>query len=152
MPPILQWGTVDVKPGVGYFVREASRAYSRVLQTGFVELGVTPPQFFYLRALWENDGMTQTELGTRLGSDRGTISFVLTTMEKQGLIERRVDAQDLRRTRVFLTSRGKRLRGPLLSIANRMNDVATAGLSATAVTQVKNSLEKIIMNLEQFGE
>ncbi|HEY5341746.1 MAG TPA: MarR family transcriptional regulator, partial [Candidatus Aquilonibacter sp.] len=100
-------------PGVGYFVREASRSYARALQALVVEHGVTLPQFFYLRVLWSGDGISQASLCQRIGVDRATASFVLTTMEKQGMIVRQTDPADLRKTNIFLTPLGRRLRVPL---------------------------------------
>ncbi len=135
-------------PGVGYFVREASRSYARALQLVFVEHGVTLPQFFYLRVLWSGDGISQATLSGRIGVDRATASFVLTTMEKQGMIERRSDPRDLRKTNIFLTPRGRRLRLPLLRLANRVNDRATRGLAAAQVEQLKGMLETIVGNLQ----
>ena len=141
-----------VPPGVGYFVREASRSYARALQVVFVEHGVTLPQFFYLRVLWNGDGISQATLSGRIGTDRATASFVLTTMEKQGMIVRRPDPRDRRKTNIFLTPRGRRLRLPLLRVANRVNDRATRGLAAAQVEQLKSALETIVGNLQPPAE
>jgi DNA-binding MarR family transcriptional regulator len=135
-------------PGVGYFVREASRGYARALQAVFVEHGVTLPQFFYLRVLWGGDGISQADLCQRIGVDRATASFVITTMEKQGMIVRRTDPTDRRKTNVFLTALGRRLRSPLLRLANKVNAGATRGLPAEDVERVKNALARIVANLQ----
>jgi MarR family transcriptional regulator, organic hydroperoxide resistance regulator len=138
-------------PGVGFFVREASRSYARALQTAFIEHDVTLPQFFYLRVLWSGDGISQATLGARIGVDRATTSFVLTAMEKQGRIVRRPDPDDLRKTNVFLTARGRRLRGPLLRVANGINAAATRGMTAAEVERIKTSLKTIVANLAESG-
>jgi DNA-binding MarR family transcriptional regulator len=138
-------------PGVGYFVREASRGYARALQAVFVEHGVTLPQFFYLRVLWAGDGISQANLCQRVGVDRATASFVLTAMEKQGMVVRRIDPGDRRKTNVFLTALGRRLRTPLLRVANSVNASATRGLAADDVERLKNDLARIIANLQAPG-
>ena len=137
-------------PGVGYFVREASRSYARALQAVVVEHGVTLPQFFYLRVLWSGDGISQASLRQRIGVDRATASFVLATMEKQGMIARRTDLSDRRKTNVFLTPRGRRLRLPLLRLANKVNVNATRGLASGEVERVKNALKTIVANLQEL--
>jgi MarR family transcriptional regulator, organic hydroperoxide resistance regulator len=135
-------------PGVGYFVREASRSYARALQVLVVEHGVTLPQFFYLRVLWSGDGISQASLCQRIGVDRATASFVLTTMEKQGMIVRRSDPRDRRKTNIFLTARGRRLRLPLLRLANDVNANATRGLAPGEVERLKSALKTIVANLQ----
>ncbi len=135
-------------PGVGYFVREASRSYARALQSVVVEHGVTLPQFFYLRVLWSGDGISQASLCQRIGVDRATASFVLTTMEKQGMIVRRTDPGDLRKTNIFLTARGRRLRLPLLRVATDINARATRGMAAGEVERIKSALNTIVANLQ----
>jgi DNA-binding MarR family transcriptional regulator len=136
-------------PGVGYFVREASRGFSRALQDVFIERGVTLPQFLYLRVLWEGDGVSQTYLSRRIGADRATVSFVLNTMEKQRMIVRKPDPGDQRKTNVFLTPLGRRLRTPLLDLANSVNTAATRGLNEAQIDAVTGALKQIISNLQQ---
>jgi MarR family transcriptional regulator, organic hydroperoxide resistance regulator len=131
-------------PGAGYYVREASRSYARALQ----ELGVTLPQFFYLRVLWNGDGISQRTLSDQIGVDRATASFVLTTMERQGMIVRRTDPADLRKTNIFLTPRGRRLRVPLLRVANGVNATATRGMAAAEIERLKSALKTIVVNLQ----
>jgi len=135
-------------PGVGFYVREASRSYARALQAVFDEHGVTLPQFFYLRVLWSGDGISQRTLSDRIGVDRATASFVLTTMEKQGMIERRIDPADLRKTNIFLTPLGRRLRVPLLRVANGVNANATRGMAASEIERLKDALKAIVANLQ----
>jgi DNA-binding MarR family transcriptional regulator len=136
-------------PGVGYFVREASRSFSRALQDVFFERGVTLPQFLYLRVLWEADGVSQAYLSRRIGADRATVSFVLNTMEKQKMIVRRPDPGDQRKTNVFLTPFGRRLRTPLLRLANGINASATRGLKKQQIEDVTAALKLIVSNLQQ---
>jgi MarR family transcriptional regulator, organic hydroperoxide resistance regulator len=146
---VVKTSRAAVPPGVGYFVREASRSFSRALQDVFFERGVTLPQFLYLRVLWEADGVSQAYLSRRIGADRATVSFVLNTMEKQNMIVRRPDPDDLRKTKIFLTTFGRRLRAPLLRLANDINATATRGLKKQQIDQVTDVLKAIIGNLQQ---
>ena len=138
-------------PGVGFYIREASRAYARALSVALVEHGVTLPQFFFLRVLWAGDGINQSELSSQIGVDRGTASFTLTSMEKQGMIERHTDADDLRKTKIYLTALGRRLRAPLLRVANKLNDNATLGMPDAEIERVKRALDRIVANLSGSG-
>ncbi len=59
-----------------------------------------------LHALWEQEGLTQTELAERMKVTPATMTKMLQRMEKAGFIQRRPDAEDQRISRVFVTPAG----------------------------------------------
>ena len=67
-----------------------------------------PGQAFCLRLVVENDGMTQRDLAAGLHIAAPTISRMLQSMEKTGLVKRLQDVANQRLTRVFATSAGRR--------------------------------------------
>ncbi|MBN8937117.1 MAG: hypothetical protein J0I13_12770, partial [Rhizobiales bacterium] len=44
---------------VGYLVRDANRAFQRLLEKRVAPHGVTRGQWYFLRALWVEDGLSQ---------------------------------------------------------------------------------------------
>ena len=60
-----------------------------------------------LSALAEEDGGTQLSLVERTGIKAPTVSIMLRQMEKLGLVLRKVDVYDLRKTHVNLTEKGR---------------------------------------------
>jgi MarR family transcriptional regulator, organic hydroperoxide resistance regulator len=66
-----------------------------------------PGQAMCLRLLDVNDGATQRDMARMLHVAPPTVSKMLTTMEKAGLVERKPDEADQRLTRVYLTSVGR---------------------------------------------
>jgi DNA-binding MarR family transcriptional regulator len=75
-----------------------------------------PGQVMCLRLLTVNDGATQRDVARMLHVAPPTVSKMLSTMEKAGLVERRPDEADQRLTRVYLTDAG-RARGDEMSVA-----------------------------------
>ncbi len=69
-------------------------------------VGLTYPQYIAMLALWEQDGITVSELGERLCLDSGTLTPLLKRMETSGLVARERDPQDERRVRI--TPHGRR--------------------------------------------
>ena len=57
---------------IGFLVRDTHRAFSRVLGAAIADAGVTIGMWFFLRALWEEDGLTQRELSRRIGMTEPT--------------------------------------------------------------------------------
>jgi hypothetical protein len=50
---------------LGYLVRDANRAFQRLLERRISPHGVTRGQWYFLRVLWEEDGLSQRELSAR---------------------------------------------------------------------------------------
>jgi len=87
-------------------INKAMDEQGRVLD----ELVLTYPQYLALLVLWEQDGVTVSELGERLFLDSGTLTPLLKRLEAQGQIARLRDVQDERRVRITLTAEGRALR------------------------------------------
>ena len=52
---------------LGYLVRDANRAFQRLLERRITPHGVSRGQWYFLRVLWEEDGLSQRELSARVG-------------------------------------------------------------------------------------
>src|SRR5712691_9694639 len=110
----------------GYLVRDAHRAFQHVLEQRIASSGVTRGQWYFLRVLWIEDGLSQRELSARTGMMEPTTVIALRTMEKAGFV-RRVRSRDEKRiTRVWLTAKGKALRERLLPVARQIVEQAEA--------------------------
>ena len=79
-------------------------------------LGVHAGQNFVLEELWREDGLTPGELARRIGVDVSTVTRTAQRMEAAGLVARIPDHDDARLVRVFLSGRGRALRGELLPV------------------------------------
>jgi DNA-binding MarR family transcriptional regulator len=75
------------------------------------ELGLYRGQPFLLGVLWEQEGITHSELANRMQVSPATVTNMLKRMEKAGFVERRPDAEDQRVSRVYLTGVGREIRG-----------------------------------------
>lgn len=90
-------------------VREVNRLhFTRFYQT-LSTFGLGKGQPPILKYLSMNDGCKQSEIAQREHITAATTTVMLQTMEKNGLIERRVDENDLRVMRVYITQKGREL-------------------------------------------
>jgi len=87
-----------------------SLAMSKVYRKLLPDLGLTYPQYLVMMVLWERDGMTVSEIGTRLFLDSATLTPLLKRMEAAGFITRKRAAEDERQVIVKLTRAGDALR------------------------------------------
>ena len=96
--------------------KEITRLYRPLLD----ELGLTYTQYVTLLALWEEDGVTVKELGSRLYLDSGTLTPLLKRLEQMELIKRVRDSKDERQVRIRLTEQGTRLKEQAYDIPGRL--------------------------------
>lgn len=119
------------KIGMGKRVRLAHMAFSRALRLELAKHDVTFGQFVHLEQLWNEDGLTQTELSRRVGIETASSTSILEQLETQGLIDRRRDGRDRRKLNVHLTKKGTALRSVLFDAARKVNRIARRGFTAS---------------------
>jgi MarR family transcriptional regulator, organic hydroperoxide resistance regulator len=142
---------VDFPPRLssGYLVRDAHRAFQRLLERRIAAYGVTRGQWYFLRVLWTNDGLSQRELSARVGMMEPTTVIALRSMEKSGLIHRVRSGDDRRKVRVLLTAKAKRLRGQLLAVARTITGQAEAGIAARDLASFRRVIARMTANLDR---
>lgn len=88
----------------------ASLAMTRAYKPLLDPLGLTYPQYLVMLVLWQHDGVTVSQVGSRLGLDSGTLTPLLKRLEAAGLVRRLRDADDERRVELHLTDVGRELK------------------------------------------
>jgi DNA-binding MarR family transcriptional regulator len=107
---------------ISFLLGKAQQRITRRAKELLSEHEVTPAQYAALCVLWEQDGQTGADLGLRLVIDSATMTGVIDRLERTKLVERRLDQNDRRIYRLYLTKRGRALRGPLDQAMARLND------------------------------
>jgi MarR family transcriptional regulator, organic hydroperoxide resistance regulator len=136
----------------GYLVRDAHRAFQRLLERRIAAYGVTRGQWYFLRVLWNEDGLSQRELSARVGMMEPTTVIALQSMERSGLIRRVRAAEDRRRSQVWLTAKAKRLRRRLLGVARRITEEAEAGIKREDLARFQRAVALMTANLDRIRE
>jgi DNA-binding MarR family transcriptional regulator len=83
------------------------RLHRRLMMQALADQGVHHGQAMCLRLLAVNDGITQRDMAEALHVAPPTVTRMLHSMQKAGLIRRSPDAVDQRLTRVELTAAGR---------------------------------------------
>lgn len=141
---------------VGYQVRATHRVLQRYLQLRIEPLGVTIGMWYFLRALWNEDGLTQRELSRRAGTTEPTALTAIISMEKNGLVRRVQNSKDRRKMHVFLSARGRALKAVMIPLAREVVETAVQGFSAAETKKLLAALADVQRNvqssLSQFDE
>ena len=113
----------------GFLANQMARLFAKGLQQRIRPLGLAPAQFMTLLALWDEDGLSQSELVRRLDVEQATMANTLARMERDGLIVRRSNPNDGRSQSVHLTRIAAALQGPATDTARAQNGAALANFS-----------------------
>lgn len=114
---------------VGFLVRDLNRAIQRALQAKLAASGVAPGAWYFLRVLWEEEGLTQRELASRVGMMEPTAVIALRGLERSGWIKRTRNPADRRKIHVTLMPSGRALRERLLPLAHAVNAEVCRGFT-----------------------
>jgi DNA-binding MarR family transcriptional regulator len=143
---------------IGYQVRATHRYLQRLLQHKIEPHGITLGMWYFLRALWHEDGLTQRELSNRVGTMEPTTLSAILNMEKNGLVRRVRDRHDRRKWHIHLTPKGRNFKGKLIPLAREVVDTAVQGLSQSEVAklleglaEVQKSLHATLGRLDEIG-
>lgn len=132
---------------LGFQVRRCHRAFDRLLNAYLTREGLTSGFWYFLRALWQQNGATQKQLSQLNNVTEPTTVTTLNAMARLGLVRRERNAGDRRKINVFLTPRAEALRDELMPIAFRINDVAGAGIPAEDLATTLRVLDRMSANL-----
>jgi len=91
---------------LNFLLAQVCRLKHARVHTLLEALGLYSGQPPVLRALWQQEGLTHTELAKLLHVQPATITKMLQRMEKSGFVQRRPDLEDQRVSRVYLTPAG----------------------------------------------
>ena len=91
----------------GHLIRRCQQRAVDLFIEEVGEDGPTPPQFGVLLCVFQNPGLSQTELVRASGIDRSTLTEILRRMISRGLVSRTRTAEDRRANALRLTPAGE---------------------------------------------
>jgi DNA-binding MarR family transcriptional regulator len=144
-------GGIVVDRAIGFWIHRVLTASRLEMYRRFREQGedITPEQWAVLIRLWEKEGVTQSELSEATFRDKPTMSRIVDSMERNGIVERRVDPEDARARLVHLTRRGRALRTKLVPVAEEIVTRMTRGIDRRALETTRESLQRMFENLSE---
>lgn len=102
-------------------LEQAYRQLEQVYEQLIMPLGLSLLEWYALRALYEQDGASASQLAHEVCRHPSSMTALLDRMEEKGLLHRQIDLQDRRSVRVFLTERGRALRPQVERVANQLS-------------------------------
>lgn len=100
-------------------------------------------------AMREGSDVYQRDIETFFHLRRSTVSSLLNTLERKGLLQREPVPHDARLKKLVLTEAGLALSTQALSVMRRMNQVLIQGLTPEEVVQLSGLLGKVETTLSR---
>ena len=135
----------------GYLISRIHQVGGRLFDKLLSESGIDAfngAQGRILYVLWQEDGVSISEIARRTGLANTTLTSMLDRMDAAGLIRRATVPSDRRRQCVVLTEKARSLREDYNRISERMNEVYYAGFTEAEYAQLEGYLLRILDNLE----
>ncbi len=139
----------DSLDAVSNIYRAASGVRRRAERELLAEYRLSWGGFTILWVLWVWDEMETARLATECGLAKGTLTGMLTTLEKQGLVERTRIAEDKRRVLVALTEAGTATIDELYPRFNAYEGTMTEGLAPDEKRELARLLRVVITNADE---
>jgi DNA-binding MarR family transcriptional regulator len=133
-------GRAFVRDYLPYLLGQANHAVHQGFAARLRAAGLASTEWRVLATLSDGDGLTIGELAREVLAEQPTLTKLVDRMARGGLVERRGDATDRRRTLVFATAHARTLVAPLLAQAKTHERAALAPFAAKDVATLKDIL------------
>jgi DNA-binding MarR family transcriptional regulator len=141
------WRDAIPNDRLAHLVKHAARGLARALQMRLTEHAVSYGHWTFLRILWESEGLTQRQLSDQAGVMEPTTFSALNAMEQRGYVVRRASPRNRKEIHVYLTPKGRALKGKLVPLAEEVNEVALRDVAAADIAATRRTLLALIANL-----
>ena len=123
-------------------IDQTAKNLKRIQRQTVSEADLTPPQYAVLNLLWEQDGRPFKEFADALLCTRATITGIIDTLERKGLVMRKPNPVDRRSLLATLTEKGRALQQNTPSLDNIYQSCCT-GLAPLEFQQLAFLIRKL---------
>ncbi len=138
----------DVEKSYTVFIRDVHLAIAGYIKHKLAPFNLAPEQTFVMMLLWKKDGLTQNEIGERLGKDKTNITRMLSNLESKGFIRKITCTDDRRCFKIYLTTEGAKLEPAVCEIMKEAGMDLMDGISEDERAVLHRLLSRIKQNAQ----
>jgi DNA-binding MarR family transcriptional regulator len=97
--------------------------------------------------LWRKDGINQQEIADIVSKDKSSVTYLINSLVKRGLVERVENKDDRRHKQIFLTQSGKQKRKIIFPWVLDLYQQAAGDIDANEMKNAIFLVKKMIANL-----
>ena len=139
----------DFENSVGFIINRTAKtlvyAFDQELRK---KVGITFGQWKIIIILANNDDcLSQKEIADKLGLEGPTLIPIIDKLEKDGFLSRKVDKNDRRNNRIFLTKKSFDFLNSMINCGENIKRILLKDISDVDISITKNTLEKMWQNI-----
>jgi len=134
----------DRQTSFGWMINVVANQAAKVFDTELKKHGLTIALWPTMMCLWEEEGVTQSEISAKSKVENSTTTRTIDKLEKLGLVERRTDPSSRRSFRIYLTEQGLALKETLLPIPMAINKELLSSLEEAEQKEMIRLLQKMV--------
>lgn len=131
-----------------YNIDKTIRAYRNFAQRELKLHGfnITIDQWLIIKAILENPGITQNEIGDLVFKDNASVTRMIELLVKSEFITRAVHSEDRRKTNLEVTVSGKEIIEKVQKLIENNREIALENVSKSELETMNSTLIKIYEN------
>ncbi len=134
---------------ISFLLAHICKAHRSCAEDTLAEVGLHVGQEKFLWQLWKEDGLTQSQLAENMCVQPPTVNKMLSRMESSGLVERRIDPEDNRVSRVYLTEQSRCMQPQVEETWQQLEEKTVANLTSDERVLLRRLLMQIYENLTE---
>ncbi|MEE3381119.1 MAG: MarR family transcriptional regulator [Succiniclasticum sp.] len=134
---------MNKKDSLGYSICTTARKIHRCLTARFEQYDITPEQWVILRAVFDNEGISQKKLAELVGKDPNNVKVLVDKLVKKALLVRQTNPEDKRAFSLFVMPNGRVLNYKIQMENEHLLDYLAEGLSGRELNRFLQTLAKI---------
>ena len=149
-PPVVGFYNVETysaEDSVGFLVASLRTRIFKAVDIEMVKLGFTSAQWPILRLVATGATPTAADLCRQLSYDTGSMTRMLSRLERKGVIARKPSEEDRRIVRLHITPAGRKVYPKLRDVVIRVLNHLTTGFSPEEVHASSGFLRRMRANL-----
>jgi DNA-binding MarR family transcriptional regulator len=136
---------------IGLLIAAARRGIQHAVRGPAGRYGLDPQEFWLLLAVHEDPGQPLGDLAKRMRIEAPAMSRRAALLLDRKLVRLQPDPADRRRSLLVLTAAGAALARRIQPTALAVRAALVQGMSEAEQQALRNSLEKVLSNLDRFG-
>ena len=140
---------ISSKESLGHCMGRTTRAMGKMLQNVFFEAGfnITFEQWTVIVNLTRLNGQFHQQLADNTYKDKASITRMVDTLQRRGIVKRVPDKKDRLQKKIFLTDKGSNLYRKLLPLVLKAQKKSAADIRPEDLEFCKQILVRIYKNI-----
>lgn len=142
----------EIEKSLGFSINRASIILRKRLTIMLKDAGynITPEEFSILSRLWEEDGISQSELVDKTIKDKSRVTRLLGSLFEKSYVYKETQKEDRRNQIVYLTESGRKLKTNIVPIVLELLLQASDGINQEDIETTQKVLSEIFKNLNKL--